>query len=138
MAATSVTRHNVEYTPVLAFDDKQQIQEQDRTEHVRKVSQNSSEEFVIITIPGQVVNYDAFFVAPAPKLTRTERMNTSQCHIGYEYDRTHPDKTLIETDEIHGTDSAYYATSEAYGEILRIKNIRMRHLPKGKSIIYHQ
>lgn len=97
--AASVTQQIVEYTPVMAFDNNQQTQDRDIVDCVKKVSQNTSGEFIIITIPGQVVNYDALFITSSPKLAHTEHMyNFSQCYVDDydEYDSTHPDKSLIE------------------------------------------
>lgn len=99
MAIASVTQQIIEYTPVMAFDNSQQTQDRDIVECIKKVSQNTSGEFIIITIPGQVVNYDALFITSPPKLTHTEHMyNFSQCYVDDcdEYDPNHPDKSLIE------------------------------------------
>lgn len=141
-AAKQVAKPHVEYTPVTLFSDKhseQQTYEQYKLENIKKDSQKYSGEFMVGTLPGQVINQDTFFTVSIPRLTRTEHMcvlreaelRVSQYHIDCdsdEDDQTHPDKTLIETDEM----------PKDLCEILCIQNTRMRHLPKRGSIICHQ
>jgi hypothetical protein len=143
IAAKQVAIPHVEYTPVTLFSDKQseqQTYEQYKIENTKKESQKYFSEFMVGTLPGQVINQDAFFTVSLPRLTRTGHMcvsgeaglHPSQYHIDYdseEYDQTHPDKTLIET---------YDEMPKNPCEILCIQNTRTRHLPKRRSIICHQ